>query len=63
MRVVMIAPPTVDTGTEGALIAAHFDTPHIATGELVSSYDGTNGIQPRDDLAGTLLQEAERLNG
>ena len=33
MRVLMIAPPGAGKGTQGALIAAHFDIPHIATGE------------------------------
>jgi len=31
----MIAPPGAGKGTQGALIAAHFDIPHIATGELL----------------------------
>jgi adenylate kinase len=35
MRVLMIAPPGAGKGTQGALIAAHFDVPHIATGELL----------------------------
>ena len=35
MRVLMIAPPGAGKGTQGALIAAHFDIPHIATGELL----------------------------
>ena len=34
MRVLMIAPPGAGKGTQGGLIAAHFDIPHIATGEL-----------------------------
>jgi hypothetical protein len=29
---VRIAPPGAGKGTQGALIAAHFDIPHIATG-------------------------------
>src|SRR2546430_13634383 len=35
MRVLMVAPPGAGKGTQGALIAAHFDIPHIATGELL----------------------------
>jgi adenylate kinase len=35
MRILMIAPPGAGKGTQGALIAAHFDVPHIATGELL----------------------------
>jgi adenylate kinase len=35
MRVLMIAPPGAGKGTQGGLIAAHFDIPHIATGELL----------------------------
>ncbi len=35
MRVLMIAPPGAGKGTQGAVIAAHFNIPHIATGELL----------------------------
>jgi len=38
MRVLMIAPPGASKGTQGALIAAHFDIPHIATGELLRNH-------------------------
>jgi len=38
MRVLMIAPPGAGKGTQGALIAAHFDIPHIATGELLREH-------------------------
>jgi adenylate kinase len=38
MRVLMIAPPGAGKGTQGALIAAHFDTPHIATGDLLRDH-------------------------
>ena len=31
----MIAPPGAGKGTQGALIAAHFNVPHIATGDLL----------------------------
>ena len=38
MRVLMIAPPGAGKGTQGALIAAHFGIPHIATGELLRDH-------------------------
>jgi adenylate kinase len=34
----MIAPPGAGKGTQGALIAAHFDLPHIASGELLREH-------------------------
>jgi adenylate kinase len=38
MRVLLIAPPGAGKGTQGALIAAHFDIPHIATGDLLRDH-------------------------
>ena len=38
MRILMIAPPGAGKGTQGALIAAHFNIPHIATGELLRDH-------------------------
>ena len=38
MRILMIAPPGAGKGTQGALIAAHFSIPHIATGELLRDH-------------------------
>jgi adenylate kinase len=38
MRVLLIAPPGAGKGTQGALIAAHFDVPHIGTGELLRDH-------------------------
>jgi adenylate kinase len=38
VRVLMIAPPGAGKGTQGALIAAHFDIPHIATGDLLRDH-------------------------
>jgi adenylate kinase len=38
VRVLMIAPPGAGKGTQGALIAAHFDVPHIATGDLLRDH-------------------------
>jgi adenylate kinase len=34
----MIAPPGAGKGTQGALIANHFDLPHIATGDLLRDH-------------------------
>ncbi len=38
MRVLMIAPPGAGKGTQGAMIANHFDVPHIATGDLLREH-------------------------
>src|SRR6266480_1177143 len=38
MQVLMVAPPGAGKGTQGALIAAHFNIPHIATGELLRDH-------------------------
>lgn len=38
VRVLLIAPPGAGKGTQGAMIAAHFDIPHIATGELLRDH-------------------------
>ncbi len=38
MRVLLVAPPGAGKGTQGALIAAHFDVPHIATGDLLREH-------------------------
>jgi adenylate kinase len=38
MRVLLIAPPGAGKGTQGSLIAAHFDIPHIATGDLLRDH-------------------------
>ena len=38
MRVLMIAPPGAGKGTQGALVAAHFGIPRIATGELLRDH-------------------------
>jgi adenylate kinase len=34
----MIAPPGAGKGTQGALIAAHFSIPHVATGDLLRDH-------------------------
>ena len=38
MRILMVAPPGAGKGTQGALIAAYFNIPHIATGELLRDH-------------------------
>lgn len=38
MRVLMVAPPGAGKGTQSAVIAAHFDIPHIATGDLLREH-------------------------
>jgi adenylate kinase len=38
MRILLVAPPGAGKGTQGALIAAHFDIPHIATGDLLRDH-------------------------
>jgi len=38
MRILMIAPPGAGKGTQGALIAAYFNIPHIASGELLRDH-------------------------
>ena len=38
MRILMIAPPGAGKGTQGTVIAAHFNIPHIATGELLREH-------------------------
>ena len=38
MKVLLIAPPGAGKGTQGAIIAHHFDVPHIATGDLLRDH-------------------------
>ena len=38
MRVLLIAPPGAGKGTQGAIIANHFNVPHIATGDLLRDH-------------------------
>ncbi len=38
MRILMIAPPGAGKGTQGVVIATHFDIPHIATGDLLRDH-------------------------
>ena len=38
MRVLLVAPPGAGKGTQGTVIAAHFNIPHIATGDLLRDH-------------------------
>ena len=38
VKLLMIAPPGAGKGTQGAVIASHFDIPHIATGDLLREH-------------------------
>ena len=38
MKVLLIAPPGAGKGTQGTIIAHHFDVPHIATGDLLRDH-------------------------
>jgi adenylate kinase len=38
MRVLMVAPPGAGKGTQGVVIASHFDIPHVATGDLLRDH-------------------------
>jgi adenylate kinase len=38
VRILMVAPPGAGKGTQGALIATHFDIPRVATGDLLRSH-------------------------
>jgi adenylate kinase len=55
MRVLMIAPPGAGKGTQGTLIAAHFDVPHIATGELLRQH-----VARRTALGGAVQEYLNR---
>src|SRR5918912_725529 len=55
MRVLMIAPPGAGKGTQGALIAAHFNIPHIATGDLLRDH-----VARRTNLGRAVQQHLDR---
>jgi len=55
MRVLLIAPPGAGKGTQGALIAAHFDVPHIGTGDLLRDH-----VTRGTDLGRVVRQHLER---
>jgi adenylate kinase len=55
MRVLLIAPPGAGKGTQGALIAAHFDIPHIATGDLLRDH-----VARQTDLGRAVKEHLDR---
>jgi adenylate kinase len=55
MRVLMVAPPGAGKGTQGAVIAAHFDIPHIATGELLRDH-----VARRTELGQAVQEHLDR---
>lgn len=66
MNVLMVAPPGAGKGTQGVVIAAHFDIPHIATGDLLRDHvaRGTElGRQVQGYLAGGELVPDEVVLG
>lgn len=62
MRVLLVAPPGAGKGTQGALIATHFDVPHIATGDLLRDHVARQtelGVAVQDHLnRGELVPDA-----
>jgi len=56
MRVVMIGPPGSGKGTQGALIAAHFDIPRIVVGDLLRDH-----VARRTDLGQVVHRHPGRL--
>jgi adenylate kinase len=55
VRVLMIAPPGAGKGTQGALIAGHFDIPHVATGDLLRRH-----VAQRTELGRAVEQHLDR---
>jgi adenylate kinase len=55
MRVLMVAPPGAGKGTQSAVIAAHFDIPHIATGDLLREH-----VAQRTDLGRAVQDHLDR---
>ena len=55
MRVLMVAPPGAGKGTQGAVIAAHFDIPHIATGDLLRDH-----VARRTELGRAVRERLDR---
>ena len=55
MRVLMVAPPGAGKGTMGAVIAAHFDVPHISTGDLLREH-----VARRTDLGRAVQVHLDR---
>ena len=61
MRIVLLAPPGAGKGTQAERISAHFDVPHISTGDVFRRHvaEGTElGRQVKADLdAGDLVND------
>jgi adenylate kinase len=55
VRVLLVAPPGAGKGTQGALIATHFDIPHIATGDLLRDH-----VARQTELGRAVQQHLER---
>jgi adenylate kinase len=55
MRVLMVAPPGAGKGTQSAVIAAHFDIPHIATGDLLREH-----VARRTELGRAVQERLDR---
>lgn len=55
MRVLLVAPPGAGKGTQGALIATHFDVPHIATGDLLRDH-----VARRTELGSAVREHLSR---
>lgn len=55
MRVLLVAPPGAGKGTQGALIATHFNVAHIATGDLLRDH-----VARRTALGGAVQEHLAR---
>ncbi|MEV4701830.1 adenylate kinase [Actinoplanes sp. NPDC049316] len=55
MRILLVAPPGAGKGTQGALIATHFDIPHIATGDLLRDH-----VARRTELGRAVQEHLDR---
>jgi adenylate kinase len=55
MRILMIGPPGAGKGTQGALIAAHFDVPRIVVGDLLRDH-----VARRTDLGRAVQGHLDR---
>ena len=55
MRILLVAPPGAGKGTQGALIATHFNVPHIATGDLLR-----DNVARRTELGRAVQERLDR---
>ncbi|MDG6107002.1 adenylate kinase [Dactylosporangium aurantiacum] len=55
MRVLMVAPPGAGKGTQAAVISAHFNIPHIASGELLRDH-----VARRTELGAAVKEHLDR---